>query len=507
MFENLDHIIRKLIDLLKQAFSLKDNPDLICAQSRISAEAMLREIYKREFGNVPPKITFQSLLEGIRKKNVIPHQIILLFETVNRFGNMTVHPDDNLTSRTPQEAQIVESNLAGICNWFFNVYLKLEITEDILYKRSDAPATSANSNYEDMIRSALSDNKLELDEYENLLQARMDLGITDDQALIIEKQICNEVLNKKVDGIIDILSNSDLNAFKKLDKIRDDRPEWVTKSIEQISNSNNEELKVYLSHFFEELNVQNHVPIDSMFSIMGCWQGWYFQYTAKTYFDLLFLVRGENDFIGISIEPINPTWGDKGYEDPYLLAWIEGNLLDDILFSYRKTMLLEKTWSVDYQGVIIEDGTLFEGEWNIKSQNGSFNAMRSKSLLPIRIFDTLKKCPIVPSTYLNGLQDLTSSWIIQLTGKSSNVGIMHIIEVKNKLFANVVLSNDNLLCISYCEGSYDETAKATLKEVNAIKGNQLFFTISFTIDWNNNILNGTIKDDVYRMRVFKAFKL
>ena len=90
MFENLDHIIRKLIDLLKQAFSLKDNPDLICAQSRISAEAMLREIYKREFGNVPPKITFQSLLEGIRKKNVIPHQIILLFEHLQKTSDLLI---------------------------------------------------------------------------------------------------------------------------------------------------------------------------------------------------------------------------------------------------------------------------------------------------------------------------------------------------------------------------------------------------------------------------------
>jgi len=507
MLENVDHILNKLIDLIKQAFSLREQPDLICSQSRISSEAMLREIYKREFGNIPAKIAFQSLLEGIRKRNVIPHEVLLLFETVNRFGNMTVHPDDNLTARTIQEAQIVESNLAGICNWFFNSYLKLDLNQDMFHQPSDAPSSNANLNYEEMLRSALSDSKLELDEYENLLQAREDLGINDEQAVLIEQNVCNELLNKKVVGIIDVLSNSDLNAFKKLDKIRDDRPEWVTKALEQIALSDNEILKGYLNYFFEEIPITDKVVYDSMYSIMGCWQGWYFQYTAKTYYDLMFLVKDENDFIGISIEPINPTWNDKGYEDSYLLAWIEGSLLDDILFSYRKTMILENTWSVDYEGVIIDDGQIFEGEWRVKSLNGSFNAMRSKSLLPIRIFDTLGKLPIIPSTYLNGRHDLTSSWFIQVTGKSSISGIMHVIERKKQLFANVLLSEGDILGISYCEGQYDEMAKATIRQINTIKGQQINFTITFTIDWNHSVLNGTIKDDVHRMRVFKAFKL
>ena len=114
-----DLIINKIIDLLRQAFHLRENPNLICSQSRISGEAILREVYKREFGNVPPKITFQTLLEGIRKRNIAPHQILLLFETVQRYGNMTIHPDDELTYRTEHEALIVESNLSGICNWYW----------------------------------------------------------------------------------------------------------------------------------------------------------------------------------------------------------------------------------------------------------------------------------------------------------------------------------------------------------------------------------------------------
>ena len=40
----------------------------------------------------------------------------------------------------------------------------------------------------------------------------------------------------------------------------------------------------------------------------------------------------------------------------------------------------------------------------------------------------------------------------------------------------------------------------------SIKGNQLNFIITFNVDWNEQTLNGTIKDEVHRMRVFKGFK-
>ncbi|MFN4952230.1 MAG: hypothetical protein ACK5F0_11470 [Flavobacteriales bacterium] len=505
--ENIDHIINKLIDTLKKAFHLKEDPDLLIAQSRKSIEAILREIYKREIGPVPPQITIKTMLDKFSQHKIIPHQIHLLFETVNRFGNMTLHPDDELSSRTSQEAQIVESNLAGICNWFFNNYLQLELEETFFTSPINATSKTALSNYNDLLRAALTDFILDLDEYENILQARIDLGISEADALITEQGVCWEILNKKVNGIIDVMSNSDLNSFKKHDRIRENRPDWVLRSIHQTQELENKIFRKYLRFYFDEFSYEAGLEMEAMFSILGCWQGWYFQFEAKTYYDLMFLAKSEDEFIGLSIEPINPTWNEKGYEDTYLLAWIEGALLDEILFSYKKTMILEDTWSVDYEGVIIEDGHLFEGEWRINRQNGSFNAMRSKALLPIRIFDTTRQQPIVPATYLNRLQDLTSSWLVQITGKTSIIGVLHIIEIRQQLFANLVIPLDEGLALSYCEGKYDETARATIREVNTIKGNHINFKITFNVDWNEQTLNGTIKDDVHRMRSFKGFKL
>jgi len=55
--------------------------------------------------------------------------------------------------------------------------------------------------------------------------------------------------------------------------------------------------------------------------------------------------------------------------------------------------------------------------------------------------------------------------------------------------------------------SITHQTRATITEVTAIKGNQLNFNITFNVDWNEQTLNGTIKDEVHRMRIFKGFKL
>jgi hypothetical protein len=501
-------IIHKIMDLLRQAFHLRENPNLICSQSRISGEAILREVYKREFGHVPPKITFQSLMDGLRKKNIIPHQILLLFETVQRYGNMTIHPDDDLSHRTEHEARIVESNLSGICNWFFNQYLNLELGED-LFKQSPASQSDKTtaSNYEDLIRSALEDRTLELDEYENLIEARNDLGLETEEALAIEQKVCLEIFNKKVSGIIDILSNIDLESFRKLDVVRQEMPEWVSKCLQQTQTSACQVFRNYLGYYFPEVLNDDYVTPEAMYSIIGCWQGWYFQYASKTYFDLLFLAKNEHEFIGISVEPINPTWSDRGYPGPYLLAEIQGLLDNEILFTYEKTYLLENPWTIHYEGVIIENGLFFEGEWSIREQNGSFNATRTKSLLPIRIFDTQNQYPVVTATYLNRYKDLTSSWFIQITGKESLPGVLHIIDIQGQLFANMLTPQGDNMALYYCEGHHEETAKVSLHEVNTISGEKLDFTLTFSIDWNNFTLNGIIKDPVNRMRAFKGFKI
>jgi hypothetical protein len=500
-------IINKLIDLLKQAFSLKSEPDLICAQSRRSAEAILKIIYKNEYEQVPPQIAFEGLLRGIQKKGIFPSHIVPLFETIQRLGNKTMHIDENLTSRTINDAAIVESNLGGITNWFFNEYLNIEIDENIFNKTTSNTNTDSKTNYEEIIKSALSDLILELDEYEQILDARNNLGLSEEVAQEIEKKICKETLNKNVNNISEILSNTDLESFKKLDVLRDNRPDWVNRSILNSNSSAPFILKNYLSYYFQEIEIEIIIDTEPLLSILGCWQGWYFQGNSKTYYNLLFLAKGENEFIGLSVEPINPEWHNKIDEGSYLLAWIEGALVDEIVFTYCKTYILENTWSIDYEGVIIENCQHFEGEWRTGNYSGSFNAMRTKSLLPIRIFDTYTQKPIVTSTYLSKLLDLTSSWYIHLAGKSSSVGMLHIIEVKGNLYANLITNENNQIHLIYLEGEYIEFAKATMVEKNTVIGSSYNLMIMFTIDWNNFLLNGTIKDDFYKIRALKGFKL
>lgn len=501
-----DLIINKLIDRIKTAIKLRANPNQICIESRISCEAMLKLTYKREYGQVPPSITFEKLKEGVIKKGVLPSHIVSLFDSIQRLGNKTAHIDEYLTDRSISEALVVENSLGNICNWFFNEYLKIELSLDNLYDNLNESQNSILINYEHLIRSALSDKKLEIDEFEEILKSRNDLKIDFNEAIKIEREICHELLQVKVNDISEILISTDLKDFRKFDKSHAPKPDWVLKII-QNETLIDDSIKRYLSFYFDEIEVLIDTEQIPLLSILGCWQGWYFQYSSKTYFDLFFIAKGDNNFIGLSIEPINPQWQNKGHQDPHLLAWIEGSLEEEILFSYTKKYLLEKSWSIQYVGVLMEMGHVFEGEWTINELNGTFNAIRTKSLLPIRIFDTENLLPIIPTTYLNRRKDLTSSWLIQIVGKTSIVGIMHILELRGLVYANLIISDNNSLIISYIEGEYEESSKITLCEIDTVIGNCNNLKLNFNIDWSTNTFNGIIKDNIHKMRVIKGYKI
>jgi len=501
-----DLIVNKLVDRIKTAIKLRGNPNQICIESRISCEAILKLIYKKEYGQIPPSITFEKLKEGIVKKGIIPSHIVSLFDAIQRLGNKTAHVDEHLTDRTTSEALVVENSLGSICNWFFNEYLKIELSLDNLYDNSEVAENSILINYEHLIRSALADKKLEIDEYEEIIKTRNDLKIDSIEANKIESKICSELLQVNINHISEILSGTDLKSFLKFDKSQATKPDWVLKILQnetliEIS------IKRYLSFYFEEIKEIYDLEQNQLLSILGCWQGWYFQNSSKTYFDLFFLAKGDNEFIGLSIEPINPNWRNKGYQDPHLLAWIEGSLVDEILFSYEKRYLLEKSWSIQYVGVLMEMGHVFEGEWTINDLNGTFNAIRSKSLLPIRIFDTDNLLPIIPSIYLNRRKDLTSSWLIQIIGKNTIVGIMHILELRGFVYANLIIPDNDSIIISYLEGYYEENSKVIINEINSVKGKLNNFKFNLNIDWSIHTFNGTIKDDINKMRVIKGYKI
>ena len=249
--------------------------------------------------------------------------------------------------------------------------------------------------------------------------------------------------------------------------------------------------------------------IDVIYNIVGCWQGWYSQYSMKTYFDFLFIAKEKNTFIGISIEPINDHWGnhEELIYNEKLYASIEGHIEDDILVSFKKTYLLERPWSINYDGVIIEDGKYFEGEWSASYLNGSFNAMRTKSLFPIRIFDIENQRPVVATKYLDNCKELNSTWFVQITGKEKMFAILNVIEIEYKIYANLIFEHDKEFNFMYFEGEYEEFNKVVLIEHTIIEGSALNMLARFNIDWTSKQINGTIKDDRFKLRSLKGYKL
>lgn len=507
-----NNISLKILDQIRTALKYRDEPAIICSQSRVSCEAMLKCIWQNEYGIVPQKIMIQELTEGISRKspNLIPKKIGNLIGTVQIYGNFASHSQGDYDQLDLTHGSIVESALTGICNWFFVDYLKQPAPENLINLKKEP----SNYNiYRELLLSALNDKILEIDEFENIMDARYKLELEEDLANKIDIEIVEQVLNKKINHLSDILNTSDLNTYQKFDERKLDYSPWVANSIQQI-NENKEKLHCIpflLQHYLKDIIAEKPFVPDALINILGCWQGWYFQSKGKTFFDLFFVATGINSFTGFSIEPLNLNWGsdfdDDIIADNYLTAMVNGSISDDIIFSFNKKYLFENSWEITYEGVILQEGKTFEGEWEIKHLNGSFNAIKTKSLLPIGIFDTEFRVPLVKTNYLTNFKKLTSTWFVQISGKNNIVGLLHMFEINGQVFANLLYEWEGVLQLSYLEGEYESEGKVGLTVKKSILGEMTNLFIRFTIDWNNNEVNGTVKDEVYKIRSLKGVKL
>jgi len=503
------NIQAKLRDQIKTALGKENNPSYICWQSRMSCEAILKEIWKKEIGKLPPLITIQPLRDGLKKQKpeLIPLNIDLLIGTIQTFGNKGSHPQENLNYLDSTHGTMLQSALGAVSNWFFNDYLNLDSNDnwqaDIIVQTHIAQ----ESNYKDLLNDILSDGILDIEEFEKLLDARLVLELSDSTATLIEKEVVNRIFKRSVTNLSELLSRTDLESFRKHDDLNSELPLWVNMAVQGICKSDDKELKYILRRYFPEL-VDSEILIHSeVLNLIGCWQGWYFQSSSKTYFDLVFIAINNFEFVGVSIEPINPTWNWANLDGrDKLLAVINGQLADDIIFSFKKTYMLETTWSIDYEGVILEAGKYFEGEWVLNSLNGPFNAMKTRSLLPIRIFDTKLIKPIVKTKNLNNYLTLTSSWFIQIQGKDIIYGLLHIIQIGNRLNANIIYSQEGEIKIDYLEGICEGSNNAILNNVRAITGVFEERTIRFGIDYHAREISGVIRDDTFKVRSIKGYK-
>jgi hypothetical protein len=70
----------------------------------------------------------------------------------------------------------------------------------------------------------------------------------------------------------------------------------------------------------------------------------------------------------------------------------------------------------------------------------------------------------------------------------------------------VIPDNDSLI-ISYIEGEYEESSKISLSEKDTVIGNYHDLKLNLNIDWSTHTFNGIIKDNTYKMRVIKGYKI
>jgi hypothetical protein len=508
----MDHLKQiKLIDNIRQTLKFREHPAVICSRSRVTCEAILSEIWQREFRENPNGRMFQSLADGITKKKpeLIPVGIQKLLGTIQHFGNYSSHAQANLEELEDSHAIMVEAALTRIANWFFVDYLCFQPAPDFQPTKQSEDAQS--TSYRQLITSMLEDGVFELDEYENLVDVRKSLQLPKAVYKEIEKQVVLKKLGRPIESIREILKPGDLQTFKrKYENRAYEYPEWLNLAFTQLQNDTS------LSADFIELLTYHLKPEQSKMiadfppaiAFMGCWQGWYAQWNMKTFFDLFFIAKTDSTFLGISYEPVNPNWGwSLTGEDGMLMAALEGDISEEGIIQFKKKMLLEDSWEIQYTGVVLDDGQYFEGEWDIDSQSGSFNATKSKSLLPIHIYDTETNQPITRIKHLERRKDPTGTWFLRLAGKSTSFVLLHLFTNQTEVHANVVYFEENTSQYQYLTGTYDGFDRIVLETDPDTTKNDIFFSIRFTIDWSSNEINGTTKELIHKMRSLKGYRI
>lgn len=505
--------IKALVDHVRTSLKYKDEPSIICQKSRVTCEYILALIWHKEFNEYPTGKMLQSLCDGIIKNrpSLIPLGIQTLIGTIQVYGNKTSHAHENFEQLDLTHANIVESALSGLCNWFFIDYLNANPVPD--FKLSEDSVNAQLSSYRELLSSIFSDGILELEEYEKIVDARESLGLDMSQCEIIESEIIKKYINKPFQHLVDLLKPADLRTFKQKseNKIYAYSP-WVLKAFDEISNTRNIATHaLILSEYFNEISGESKMSIPLCIQYLGCWQGWYMQSQinqTKTFYDLTFVALSKDEFVGISFEPLNPNWWSiPDTTSDILVASIKGSIENDIIISFKKEYLIEETWQIDYQAVITEEGKYFEGDWEIVKQSGPFNAIKTRSLLPVHIYDVDNNIPITKIMYLDNLRNLTSTWFFQLTGKDRFYGLLHMIEINDVVYANLLFADEDNINLSYLSGNYDGMGNVILKKENDIIGETSDMLLRFAIDWTMSELNGTVKDDIHKIRGFKAFKI
>ena len=61
--------------------------------------------------------------------------------------------------------------------------------------------------------------------------------------------------------------------------------------------------------------------------------------------------------------------------------------------------------------------------------------------------------------------------------------------------------------IDYLEGNYVEQSKVQIITKQSVLGNYFPKEINFSVDWNTKTISGTLKDNIYKIRSFKGFKI
>jgi len=81
------------------------------------------------------------------------------------------------------------------------------------------------------------------------------------------------------------------------------------------------------------------------------------------------------------------------------------------------------------------------------------------------------------------------------------------VELNEIVHANLLFLENENINLSYLNGKYDSIGNIILNKQSDILGETSNLLLRFAVDWSINELNGTVKDEVHKIRALKGFKI
>lgn len=121
--EQLERTVQRIAELQKRAMSYQNNdPETALMHARKAAEAICRSIFVQEINRNVGSLMLDELIQKLTAAKVLPRPIQVPLRTIQAFGNLGAHEQDDVEEITPEYVQSCLQSLSIVVDWYQRKY-------------------------------------------------------------------------------------------------------------------------------------------------------------------------------------------------------------------------------------------------------------------------------------------------------------------------------------------------------------------------------------------------